>query len=78
MPLHADTDTTTPKYLRDKYAIVGIGETAYVRGAGKTTRALATSAIRNAMADAGLGPAEVDVQLHPDVTVTLAVEVVAE
>jgi len=25
-----------------------------------------------------LGPAEVDVQLHPDVTVTLAVEVVAE
>ena len=25
-----------------------------------------------------LGPAEVDVQLHPDVTVTLAVEVIAE
>ena len=27
MPLPADTDVSTPKYLRDKYAIVGVGET---------------------------------------------------
>ncbi len=32
----------TPKYLRDKYAIVGVGETTYTRGSGKTTRALGT------------------------------------
>ena len=46
MPLPADTDATTPKYLRDKYAIVGVGETTYTRGSGKTTRALGTLAVR--------------------------------
>ena len=60
MPLPADTDATTPKYLRDKYAIVGVGETTYVRGSDKTTRALGTWAIRNALADAGLKPSDVD------------------
>ncbi|MDB5923490.1 MAG: hypothetical protein JWN13_2426, partial [Betaproteobacteria bacterium] len=25
MPLPADTDVSSPKYLRDKYAIVGVG-----------------------------------------------------
>ena len=59
MPL-IDHDTSTPKYLRDKYAVVGVGETTYTRGSGKTTRALATWAVRNAMADAGLTPADVD------------------
>ncbi len=60
MPLPADTDVTTTRFLRDKYAIVGVGETSYTRGSGRTTRALATWAIRNAMADAGLAPSEVD------------------
>jgi hypothetical protein len=55
-----DLDATTPKYLRDKYAIVGIGETAYSRGSGVSTRALATTAVRNAIADAGLKPNDVD------------------
>ena len=32
MPLPADTDVSSPKYLRDKYAIVGVGETTYTRG----------------------------------------------
>lgn len=59
MPL-PETDTSTPKYLRDKYAIVGVGETTYTRGSDKTTRALATWAIRNALADAGLKPGDVD------------------
>jgi len=53
-------DATTSKHLRDKYAIVGVGETPYVRGSGRTTRALGVEAVRNAMADAGLGPGEVD------------------
>ena len=60
MPLPADTDVTTPKYLRDKYAIVGVGETTYTRGSGKTTRALGTWALRNAIADAGLKASDID------------------
>ncbi len=60
MALASDTDTTSPKYLRDKYAIVGVGETPYLRGSGKTTRALATTAVRRAMADAGLSSADID------------------
>ncbi len=61
MPLpNTDTDATTPKYLRDKYAIVGVGETTYTRGSGRTTRALGTWAIRNAMQDAGLKASDID------------------
>ena len=55
-----DIDATSPKHLADKYAIVGVGETAYVRGGGRTTRAMATEAIANAMADAGLTMDDVD------------------
>src|ERR1700749_2489105 len=60
MPLPNDVDATTPKYLRDKYAIVGVGETTYTRGSGRTTRALGSWAVRNAMLDAGLKPSDVD------------------
>ena len=60
MPLPAETDASTPKYLRDKYAIVGVGETTYTRGSGKTTRALGTWAVRNAIEDAGLKASDVD------------------
>lgn len=56
----SEIDAASPPYLRDRCAIVGVGETPYLRGAGKTTRALATGAIRNAMADAGLEAGEVD------------------
>src|SRR5215470_10547608 len=60
MPLPSDTDTSTPKYLRDKYAIVGVGETTYTRGSGITTRALGSWAVRNAIEDAGLKASDVD------------------
>src|SRR6266852_6948184 len=60
MAMPAETDTTSPKYLRDKYAIVGVGETTYMRGSGVTTRALGTWAVRNAIEDAGLKPSDVD------------------
>ncbi|MGH7041662.1 MAG: thiolase C-terminal domain-containing protein [Acetobacteraceae bacterium] len=60
MPLPADTDATTPRYLRDKYAIVGVGETTYTRGSGMSTRALGTWAVRNAMQDAGLKNTDID------------------
>src|ERR1700730_5178188 len=61
MPLpRDDVDATTPRFLRDKYAIVGVGETTYTRGSDKSTRALATIAVRNAMLDAGLKAPEID------------------
>ena len=56
----ADVVGDTPRGLRGKYAIVGVGETGYVRGSGTTTRTLATRAIRSALADAGLEAADVD------------------
>ncbi len=55
-----DIDATSSKGLRDKYAICGVGETTYVRGSDRTTRGLATWAIRNAMEDAGLKPGDID------------------
>ena len=55
-----DIEASSPKYLADKYAIVGVGETAFKRGGGRTTRAMGTEAIANAMADAGLDADDVD------------------
>ena len=46
--------------LKDKYAIVGVGETEYSRASGRSTRALGVEAIRNAIYDAGLTPQDVD------------------
>jgi acetyl-CoA acetyltransferase len=56
----SDIEATTDKHLRGKYAIVGVGETDYTRGSGRTTRALGTEAVRNAVYDAGLSMADVD------------------
>src|SRR5271163_2545374 len=41
-------------------AIVGIGRTEYSRDSGRTTRGMAVAACRDAIADAGLTPADVD------------------
>ena len=54
MAATSDIDASSGKHLAGKYSIVGIGETTYTRGGGRTTRAMATTAIANAMADAGL------------------------
>ncbi len=56
----SDVDATAPKYLRDKYAVIGVGETTYTRGSNLTTRALGTWAVKNAMEDAGIPASEVD------------------
>ena len=71
-----DTDASAPKHLRGKYAIVGVGETEYKRGTDRTTRGLATQAIRNAVSDAGLTMADVDGMLsysHNDSTFSTTV-----
>src|SRR5712691_1489266 len=46
--------------LRDKYCIVGVGETEYSRHSGRTTRAMAVEAVRKAILDAGLRASDVD------------------
>jgi len=46
--------------LRDKYCIVGIGETDYTRQSGRTVLDLATEACAKAIADAGLRREQVD------------------
>ncbi|MBI2217265.1 MAG: hypothetical protein HYU51_08210 [Candidatus Rokubacteria bacterium] len=46
--------------IRDRYCIVGVGETEYSRNSGRTTRAMAVEAIRKAILDAGLTAAGVD------------------
>ena len=58
----SETDASTPKFLADKYAIVGVGETAFMRGqgSGRTTRAMGTQAVRAAIEDAGLEASDVD------------------
>jgi acetyl-CoA acetyltransferase len=58
----SDIDAGTPKHLADKYAVVGVGETAFMRGngSGRSTRALGTQSVRAAILDAGLTPADID------------------
>lgn len=68
--------------LTDKYCIVGVGETSYSKNSGKTTRAMAVEAIRNAILDAGLTAADVngmlsyhggDSTVSPDVSADLGI-----
>jgi len=46
--------------LKDKAAIVGIGHTEYSKDSGRSEMSLAVEAIRNAIADAGLKPTDID------------------
>lgn len=46
--------------LKDKYCVVGVGETDYVRGSGRTTRSMGVEAVRAAMSDAGLAASDID------------------
>lgn len=51
----------------DRTAITGIGETAYVRGSGRTAIALMLEAAQAAIADAGLAPGDVDGVIPPPI-----------
>jgi acetyl-CoA acetyltransferase len=55
-----------PSFLRDKTAIVGIGETPYCRGTSKTPLQLALEASLLAIADAGLAPSDIDAVVLPN------------
>ena len=46
--------------LKEKYCIVGVGETAYTRNSGRSTQSLGAEAVCNAMGDAGLDPGDID------------------
>ena len=46
--------------LKDKTAIVGVGETNYNRDSGRTEMSMAVEAAKNAIADAGLTPQDID------------------
>src|SRR5215813_13533399 len=51
--------------LKDQACIVGVGETAYTRGSGKTDLALMLEASMKALTDAGLTPHDIDGIIPP-------------
>lgn len=56
--------------IRDKAAIVGIGETAYERGADRPSAEAMLEATRAAIADSGLKPQDIDGIVLPPVLIT--------
>ncbi|HJP37447.1 MAG TPA: hypothetical protein QF901_15840, partial [Gammaproteobacteria bacterium] len=56
----SEVDASSPRHLRGKYAICGVGETSYRRGSDQTTRSLASWAVGNAIADAGMTAGDID------------------
>lgn len=56
--------------IRDKAAIVGIGETEYTRGAVRPSPEMMLEATRIAIADAGLKPSDIDGLVLPPVLIT--------
>src|SRR6185369_7768065 len=46
--------------MRDKYCIVGVGQTAFMTNSGRSTLSMVAEAVKNALADAGLTAKDVD------------------
>ena len=49
-----------PTTLKNEAVVVGIGQTKYTKNSGVSELALASEAVRNAIADAGLVPSDID------------------
>jgi acetyl-CoA acetyltransferase len=61
VPGTPDWGSATPfDDIAGEVAIVGIGETAYTKASGRTAREIGAEAARNAIADAGLEPEDID------------------
>ena len=65
-----DDEGSFVKNFSDKAAIVGIGETTYVKGSDQTAVAMMLDAARRAFADAGLKPRDIDGMVPPPVYTT--------
>ncbi len=63
--------------LRNKAAVVGIGETAYVRGSGKTDFQLQVEALLIAAEDAGISPKHIDGIIPCGITAAPAEDLIA-
>ena len=61
-------EVESARHLRDKYAIIGVGETEYSRNSGRTTRHMGVEAVRNAMTDAGIRADQIDGMLSYQVS----------
>ena len=58
--------------MKDRCAIVGVGNTAYTRGTDKTTVELHLEAALSALADAGLEPSDLDAVMPNEMSGVIA------
>jgi len=64
--------TLEEKAMKDRCAIVGVGNTAYTRGTEKTTLELHLEASMAALADAGLQPSDLDAVMPNEISGVIA------
>src|SRR4051812_9627157 len=46
--------------IKDKYCVVGVGQTAFMKDSGRTTLSLVTEAVKKALEEAGLKASDID------------------